>query len=143
VIGRANCINNIKTQLNRSTKMSNGWQTQSWTAPDRHLRPQTWLLALTYVCFVLNFTVSALLNWRTPMEVLTGSIPDICPLLSFEWWEPTVYSKLDNAGFPSKSREKQGCFVGISKHVGHAMTYMILTDDTQKIIHRSNVQNCS
>jgi hypothetical protein len=28
----------------------------------------------------------------------------------------------------------------MSGHVGHAMTYMILTDDTQKIIHRSNVQ---
>jgi hypothetical protein len=44
------------------------------------LPPQTWLLALTYVCFVLNFTASASLNWRTPMEILTGSTPDISPL---------------------------------------------------------------
>jgi hypothetical protein len=44
--------------------------------------PQTWLLALMYVCFVLNFTASASLNWRTPMEILTGSTPDISPLLS-------------------------------------------------------------
>jgi hypothetical protein len=82
------------------------------------------------VCLVLNFTASALLNWHTPMEVLTGSTSDISPLLSYEWWEP-VYYKLDDAGCPSESREKQGCFVGISKHVGHTMTYMILTDDTQ------------
>jgi hypothetical protein len=34
-------------------------------------------------CFVLNFTASASLNWRTPMEILTGSTPDISPLLSF------------------------------------------------------------
>jgi hypothetical protein len=44
---------------------------------------QTWLLALMYVCFVLNFTASALLNWRTPMEILAGSTRDISPLLSF------------------------------------------------------------
>jgi hypothetical protein len=25
------------------------------------------------------------------------------------------------------------------EHVGHAMTYMILTDDTQKLIHQSHV----
>jgi hypothetical protein len=96
--------------------------------------PQTWLLALMYVCFVLNFTASASLNWRTPMEILTGSPPDISPLLSFRWWEP-VYFKLDDASFPSNSRERRGRFVGIREHVGHAMTYMILTDDTQNIIH--------
>jgi hypothetical protein len=101
--------------------------------------PQTWLLALMYVCFVLNFTASPSLNWRTPMEILTGSTPDISPLLSFRWWEP-VYFKLDDASFPSGSRERRGRFVGISEHVGHAMTYMIPTDDTQKIIHRFNVR---
>jgi hypothetical protein len=101
--------------------------------------PQTWLLALMYVCFVLIFTASASLNWRTPMEILTGSTPDISPLLSFQWWEP-VYFKLDDASFPSDLRERRGRFVGISGHVGHAMTYMILTDDTQKIIHQSNVR---
>jgi hypothetical protein len=101
--------------------------------------PYTWLLALTYVCFVLNFTASAALNWRTPVEVLTGSTPDISPLLSFGWWDP-VYYKLDDPDFPSDSRERRGHFVGISEHVGHAMTYMILTDDTNKIIHRSNVR---
>jgi hypothetical protein len=69
--------------------------------PDRTgLPPQTWLLALMYVCFVLNFTASASLNWRTPMEILTGSTPYISPLLSFHWWEP-VYFKLDDASFPS------------------------------------------
>ena len=101
--------------------------------------PYTWLLALMYVCFVLNFTASAALNWRTPTEVLTGSTPDISPLLRFGWWEP-VYYKLDDSSFPSDSRERRGHFVGISEHVGHAMTYMILTDDTHKILHRSNVR---
>ena len=101
--------------------------------------PTTWLLALMYVCFVLNFTASAALNWRTPTEVLTGSTPDISPLLRFAWWDP-VYYMMDDSSFPSDSRERRGRFVGISEHVGHAMTYMILTDDINKIIHRSNVR---
>jgi hypothetical protein len=73
------------------------------------------------------------------MEILIGSTPDISPPLSFQWWE-LVYFKLDYASFPSDSSERRGRFVGISEHVGHTMTYMILTDDTQKILHQSNVR---
>jgi hypothetical protein len=69
-----------------------------------------------------------------------GSTNDISPLLCFHFWEP-VYYKLDNSDFPSDSREKSGHFVGISKSVGHAMTFKILTDDTLKVIHQSNVRS--
>ena len=51
-----------------------------------------------------------------------------------------MYHKLDDSDFPSDSREKRGRFVGISEHVGHALTYKILTDDTKRVIHRSNVR---
>jgi hypothetical protein len=100
------------------------------------LPPQTWLLVLMYVCFVLNFTASATLNWRTPIEILTGFTPDISPLLSFQWWE-SVYFKLDDASFPPNLREWRGRFVGISEHVGHAMTYMILTNDIPRRLSAS------
>jgi hypothetical protein len=70
----------------------------------------------------------------------TGSTNDISPLLCFHFWEP-VYYKLDDSDFPSDSHEKCGHFVGISKSVGHAMTFKILTDDTLKVIHRSNVRS--
>jgi hypothetical protein len=63
----------------------------------------------------------------------TGSTNDISPLLCFHFWEP-VYYKLDDSDFPSD-------FVGISKSVGHAMTLKILTDQTLKVIHRSNVRS--
>ena len=59
--------------------------------------------------------------------------------MRFHWWQP-VYYKLDDSDFPSDSREKRGRFVGISEHVGHALTYKILTDDTKRVIHRSNVR---
>jgi hypothetical protein len=54
------------------------------------------------------------------------------------FWEP-VYYKLDS-DFPSDSCEKRGHFVGISESVRHAMTFKILTDDTLKVIHQSNVR---
>ena len=41
------------------------------------------------------------------------------------------------------SNEKLGRFVGISEHVGHALTFMILTEDTQKIILRSIVHTAT
>ena len=48
-------------------------------------------------------------------------------ILRFYWWQP-VYYKLDDSDFPSDTREKRGCFVGIAEHVGHSMTYKTLTD---------------
>ena len=42
---------------------------------------------------------------------------------------------------PSESTEARGRWVGVAEHVGHTMTYKILTDDTQKIIYRSNVRS--
>ena len=99
-----------------------------------------WLLALCYVCFVLNHTAVGSLNWRTPIEKMTGSTPDISSLLCFRFWEP-VYYKLDDADFPSESTERRGRFVGIAENVGHALTFKVLTDDTKKIIYRSRIRS--
>jgi hypothetical protein len=98
----------------------------------------TWFLCLMYVCFLLNNTWCEVVD-DIPICMSTGSTNDISPLLCFHFWEP-VYYKLDNSDFPSDSREKRGHFIGISKSVGHAMTFKILTDDTLKVIHQSNVR---
>jgi hypothetical protein len=48
--------------------------------------------------------------------------------------------KVDDSDFPSdSSHEKRGHWVGVAEHVGHAMTFKILTDDTQHIIYHSNI----
>jgi hypothetical protein len=91
-----------------------------------------------YVCFLLNNTWCEVVD-DIPICMSTGSTNDISPLLCFHFWKP-VYYKLDNSDFPSDSREKRGHFVGISKSVGHAMTFKILTDATLKVIHQSNVR---
>ena len=67
-------------------------------------------------------------------------MPDISALLHFSFWDPDYY-KLDDSDFPSGSTEGRGCWVGIAENVGHAMTYKILTDDTKKVIYRSNVHS--
>jgi hypothetical protein len=65
------------------------------TCMDRTGSPaKTWLLALIYVCFLLNFTSATALVWQTPTTVLTGSTSDSSMLLCFAWWDP-VYYKLD------------------------------------------------
>jgi hypothetical protein len=92
-----------------------------------------------YVCFLLNNTWCEVID-DIPIRMSTGTTNDISPLLCFHFWEP-VYYKLDDSEFPSDSREKHGHFIGISESVGHAMTFKILTDDTFKVIHRSNVRS--
>ena len=87
-----------------------------------------WLLALTYVVFILNNTASPMLNYISPSTYLTGtSTNNISPMLRFYWWEP-IYYKLDDYHFPSESRELRGRFVGIAENVGHAMTIKVLTE---------------
>jgi hypothetical protein len=92
-----------------------------------------------YVCFLLNNTWCEVVD-DIPICMSMGSTHDISPLICFHFWEP-VYYKLDNSDFLSNSREKCGHFVGISKSVGHAMTFKILTNDTLKAIHQSNVRS--
>jgi len=86
----------------------------------------------------INTAASTTLENRTPLEVLTVVMPDIRPLLCFSWWAPVYYANKD-ATFGSESPELRGNFVGISEHVSHAMSYKVLTHNTLKITHRSNM----
>ena len=110
------------------------------TMMDRSGSPaSTWLLCLMWVCFVMNHTYNKSID-GIPLQKLHGTTRDISPILCFEWWEPVYYMSYEN-GFPSESREARGHFVGVAENVGHAMTFKILTDDTKKVIYRSNVRS--
>ncbi len=110
--------------------------------------PFTWLLALQYVCFVINHTASERLGWRTPIEWLLGWTPDITVLLRFIFWEPVYYLTYGEVDEDKKTKklkkpmEALGRFVGISKHVGHAMTYKILTEKG-KVISRAVIRTAN
>jgi hypothetical protein len=84
-----------------------------------------------YVCFVLNNAFSEVIQ-STPLRQAYGTDNDISPMLYFLFYEP-VYYLVDETTFPSKSKELRGRWVGVSKNVGHFMTYKILTDDTRRL----------
>jgi hypothetical protein len=75
----------------------------------------------------------------TPLCQAYGTDNDISPMLYFSFYKP-VYYLVDETTFPSKSKELCGQWVGVSKNVGHFMTYKILMDDTHRIIHCSNIR---
>ena len=52
------------------------------------------LLCLLYVCSLLNVTASPPLGGLTPIQALTGQVPDISHFLYFSSWKP-VYYKVD------------------------------------------------
>jgi hypothetical protein len=94
-----------------------------------------------YVCFVLNNAFSEVIQ-STPLRQAYGTDNDISPMLYFSFYEP-VYYLVDETTFPSKNKELRGQWVGVSKNVGHFMTYKILMDDTRRIIHRSNIRSAA
>ena len=93
--------------------------------------PKTWLLCLIYVCFLLYHTYNSSIE-DVPLNRLTGSTVDISVLLKFFFWQRVYYKKVEPS-FPSDSSEASGHIVGISEHCGHALTWKILTDDTNHI----------
>jgi len=67
---------------------------------------------------------------------------DVSPLLHFAFWQP-VYFLLDEKeqSFPGKSKELRDHWAGISEHIGHKMTYKLITDDTGEEICRSVIRS--
>ena len=81
----------------------------------------TWRLYLIYEYFLLNDTHCSLINGIliTKAAVFTA---DIIPLLHFHFWEPVCY-RMDESDFLSHSTEICVRWVGIAKHVGHAIPF--------------------
>jgi hypothetical protein len=94
----------------------------------------TWLLAPQHVCFLLNHMYNNNLN-ALPLTCLQGITVDISVLLRFHFWQP-VYYKLSEPSFPSESKEALGHDVGISEHCGHALTYKVLSAESDVILYR-------
>jgi len=54
-----------------------------WLMSFLDVDPDCWLLALNYVCNIMNLTAEKTLGWRPPQEVAAGETPDISILLCF------------------------------------------------------------
>jgi hypothetical protein len=94
-----------------------------------------WLLALQYVCFLLNHLCNTTLQ-AVRLTCLKGITVDISVLLRFHFWQP-VYFNLSEYSFPSESKEALGHVVGISEYCGHALTFKVLSSKSDVIIYHS------
>ena len=59
-------------------------------------------------------------------------------MLRFYFWQKVYYLREDY-DYPSESKEAVGHIVGISEHVGNALTWKVLTEH-QKVIYRSRLR---
>ena len=94
----------------------------------------------------MNVTASPALDGITPLQALTGQVPEISHFLHFSFWEPVYYKVDENKSdhrFPSQSNEKRGHWVGFADNKGDHLTWKILTDEPQQIITRSAVRSAN
>ena len=116
-----------------------------WIMSWRNVAPNAWLLCIQWVADVMNHTAEKSLDWRPPLEVLTGQTIDISIMLCFMFWDVVYVSRYPDDKYSGqvgseKSEEIRGRFVGFAWDVGHAMTFKVLTDDTQRVIKRSKLR---
>ena len=114
----------------------------TWLMGYKGVPPDCWLLCLEYVADVMNLTAVESLHWRTPLECLTGQKPDTSILMLFTFYDEVYYSRDAKPSFPSQSPECKGRFVGFTKHVGHALTFNVLSDKTRRVLPRSLIRRC-
>ena len=93
---------------------------------------------MTTTCHLLNVTVCPALGSITPLQALTGQVPNISFVLHFTFWEP-VYYKVEQSEpdsfFPSHFNEKCGHWVSLTEDKGDQFTWKILMNNTN--IHLS------
>ena len=111
-----------------------------WVMNRCNIPGKAWFLCLQWVADVMNCTDEESLGWHPPLEVLTGKTQDISILLCFMFWDVVYVPKYENTQMGEKENEIRGRFVGFAWNVGHALTFKILTDDTQKIIDRDKLR---
>ena len=98
-----------------------------------------------WVADVMNHASEKSLQWRPPLQVLTGQTIDISALLVFMFWDVVCVSRCDDTSHSGqigskKSSEIHGRFVGFAWNVGHRLTFKVLTDDTKRVVCCSRVR---
>jgi len=79
-----------------------------------------------HLCDFNNHTAHSGLNWRTPMEVMSGDTPDIS-VFRFRFYEQIWYPSTPNVTFKQQSWEK-GRVLGVAWTTGDAMTYVVVPE---------------
>jgi hypothetical protein len=100
--------------------------------------PALWFLCMAYVVYLLNHLSIPRLKNKTATEAAFGITDDVSALMHFYFLQPVLYNDSD-VPFPT-SKEKAGYWVGVAEHCGDALTWQILTADTNQVIKRSVVR---
>ena len=90
-----------------------------------------WLLCLFFIIGLCNVLVNS--KGQIPLSVMTNQVTDVSAYLQFHWWQEVFFEQ------PDKS-ECLGRWVGVAQDKGDALTYFVLTHDTQQVVVRSNVR---
>jgi hypothetical protein len=101
--------------------------------------PAMWFLCVAYVCWLLNMVASPALDGIPPLQALTGQTVDISAALFYTFTQRIIYVTPDPKN-PRRKLERFGRWVGYAETFGRALTWKILTEDTTKIIFRSNIR---
>ncbi len=148
---RALCIDDWQSEANyqHQNHAEHRWQflkkNTQWYMNWRNVPANAWLLCTQWVADVMNHTSERSLDWRPPLEVLTGQTIEISILLVFLFWDVVYVARYNDQHYQGqvgskKSSEIRGHFVGFAHNVGHALTFKILTCDTNRVINRSRVR---
>ena len=85
---------------------------------------EMWCHYLEHTVACLNHTAHREIDYKVPMEILTGNTPDI-PMFRFRFWEPVWYYE-PTAHFPAPNF-LPGRQISIARHHGDAFTNKIWT----------------
>ena len=89
------------------------------------------------MCDIHNLTASALLEYKTPKEVVTGNTPDISEFTEYHLYQPCFYFNSADT-FPN-DKECLGRWLGVSHRVGQGLCYFIVNNNGQ-VISNSTVR---
>ena len=102
-----------------------------------------WLLALTFVCQLMNCMAVESLAWHAPLHVLTGQKPDISPFIQYRFWEDVYFRNYYASNTLAAEDETAGWFVGIAENVGHSLTFKVLSKETMQMYTCSSLRRAT
>ena len=92
-----------------------------------------WLLAALFVMAITNVLPNS--NGEIPYTAVTGQIADISKFMHFHFWQE-VFVEVPGKGH--KEELARWCFP--ADNIGDELTYMVLLEDSEQLVARSNVR---
>lgn len=103
--------------------------------------PIMWIHCLQYVAYILNRMSLPSLNYKVPLTMLDGQVPDISMIPIYTFWQPVYYLNYNSDTNPvTLTKESFGHFVGFAENVGHAFTFKVYNPTTKCLVIRSRLR---